>query len=208
MTVSVDEIESKYEAPAGAAFALAEHLAQLAALPQVAGTSGPDEQRLDADYYDTGGLRLIRAGVTLRRRLGGDDAGWHLKLPAGPQTRREIRLPPGDGDTVPGELAELAERYTKGEPLGPVARIATRRQRVILLGPSGESLAEVAADDVSAQTVGEPVTASHWHEVEVELTGGDRELLAAAGQVLRRAGLRPSGWASKLEHALGRRLTR
>jgi CHAD domain-containing protein len=204
MTVSVSETESKFEADT--AFAYQEHLARLRTLPTVAGTSGPDEQLLEADYYDTDDLRLIRAGATLRRRLGGDDAGWHLKLPAGPGTRREIRLPPGDGGTVPGELAGLVQVYARGEPLRPVARIATRRQRVILLGRSGESLAEVAADDVSAQTMGESTTVSRWHEVEVELTGGDRRLLDAAGKLLRQEGLRPSEWAAKLEHAMGRRL--
>jgi CHAD domain-containing protein len=206
MTVSVNETESKYEARPDTPFAYEEYLAQLARLPQVAGTSGPDEQRLEAEYYDTDDLRLIRAGVTLRQRLGGDDAGWHLKLPAGPQTRREIRLPPGDG-TVPGDLAGLVQVYARGEPLRPVARIATRRQRAVLLGRSGESLAEVAADDVSAQTMGESTTVSQWREVEVELTGGDRRLLDAAGEMLRRDGLRPSDWAVKLEHALGRRFT-
>jgi hypothetical protein len=35
-------------------------------------------------------LRLIRAGITLWRRRGGDDAGWHLKLPLGADTRREM----------------------------------------------------------------------------------------------------------------------
>ena len=204
MTVSVNETEIKYETDT--AFAYQEHLTQLGRLPQVAGTSGPDEQRLEAEYYDSGDLRLIRAGVTLRRRLGGDDAGWHLKLPAGPGTRREIRLPPDGSGTVPGELAGLVQGYTRGEPLRPVARIATTRQRMVLLGRSGESLAEVAADDVSAQTMGESATLSQWHEVEVELTGGDRRLLEAAGEMLLREGLRPSQWAAKLERALGDRL--
>jgi inorganic triphosphatase YgiF len=34
----------------------------------VAGTSGP----LEAEYYDTADLRLMRAGITLRRRRGHD----------------------------------------------------------------------------------------------------------------------------------------
>jgi len=43
---------------------------------------------LDATYYDTEDLRLARAHITLRRRVGGSDAGWHLKLPAGRDRRR------------------------------------------------------------------------------------------------------------------------
>jgi CHAD domain-containing protein len=197
MAVNVNETESKYDAPAGAG------LPGLDGLPQVAGTSRPAWEQLEAEYYDTDDLRLIRAGITLRRRRGGDDAGWHLKLPAGTDTRREIRLPPGeDGRPVPDELAGLVRAYTRGRPLRPVARMTTHRQRLTLHGRAGESLAEVAADDVSAQTLGGTTTLSRWQEVEVELTGGDRKLLKAADRLLRRDGLRPAGRSAKLERAL------
>jgi inorganic triphosphatase YgiF len=199
MAVNVKETETKYDAPAGAA------LPRLDGLPRVAGTSGPDEQQLEAEYYDTDDLRLIRAGITLRRRRGGDDAGWHLKLPLGADTRREVRLPLGRaGRRVPDELAELVRVHTRSEPLRPVARITTKRQRLTLLDRSGESLAEVAADDVSAQTLGATTAVSRWHEVEVELTG-DRELLEATDELLRRDGLRRAGRSAKLERALGGR---
>jgi CHAD domain-containing protein len=201
MAVNVNETETKYDAPAGAA------LPRLDGLPQVAGTSRPAGEQLEAEYYDTDDLRLIRAGITLRRRRGGEDAGWHLKLPAGADTRREIRLPPGrGGQRVPGELAGPIRAYTRGEPLRPVARIATSRQRLILLGPAGESLAEVAVDDVSAQTLGDTTTLSSWHEVEVELTGGSPKLLKAADELLRRGGLRPAGRSAKLRRALAGQL--
>jgi len=202
MTVSVSETETKYEAPAGTALPLLGET--LEDLPQVAATTIAAQQQLDAEYYDTGDLRLLRAGVTLRRRSGGDDAGWHLKLPAGPDTRREIRLPGQQGSGgVPDELARLVRVHARGEPLRPVARIATTRRRLILRGGDGQSLAEVAADEVHAQTMGESTTVSRWHEVEVELTGGDRHLLKAADKALRRDGLRPAGRAAKLARALG-----
>jgi CHAD domain-containing protein len=201
MAANVNETEAKYDAPTGAA------LPRLGDLPQVAGSSRPGEEQLEAEYYDTDDLRLIRAGITLRRRRGGHDAGWHLKLPLGADTRRVIRLPPGrTGRRVPSELAELVRVHTRNEPLRPVARITTRRQRLILLDQAGESLAEVAADDVSAQTLGATTTVSSWHEVEVELTGGDRELLEAADERLRHDGLRPAGRSAKLERALGGQL--
>jgi inorganic triphosphatase YgiF len=198
MAVNMNESETKYDAPAEAA------LPRLDGLPQVASTSGPDEERLEAEYYDTDDLRLIRAGITLRRRRGGDDAGWHLKLPLGADTRREIRLPLGRaGRRVPGELDELVRVHTRGRPLRPIARITTRRRRLVLLDRAGESLAKVAADDVSAQTLGDTTTVSRWHEVEVELAGGDRGLLKAADELLRRDGLRRAGRSAKLERALG-----
>lgn len=197
MVVNLRETETKYDVPAHAA------LPGLERLPQVAAVRGPQQQRLEAEYYDTDDLRLIRAGITLRRRSGGGDAGWHLKLPAGADTRREIRRPLGDAACpVPGELAGLVRAHTRDAPLRPVARMTTTRRRLILLDKTGESLAEVAADDVSAQTLGSTTALSRWQEVEVELTGGDRSLLGAADKLLRRDGLRPAGRAAKLERAL------
>ena len=200
MSVTARETETKYEMPEGAV------LPSLDELPQVNGTSGPDEQQLEAEYYDTDDLRLLRAGITRRRRRGGSDAGWHLKLPEGPGTRREIRLPQGQRRQVPRELAQLVRVYTRGAALRPVARLTTRRQTLVLLGEGGESLAEVASDDVSAQTMGDSTTISQWRELEVELTGGDRRLLKAADALLRRDGLRPAGRSAKLQRALAGQL--
>jgi CHAD domain-containing protein len=200
MAATVNETETKYDAPAGAG------LPGLDRLPGVAATSGPEEQRLEAEYYDTDDLRLIRAGITLRRRSGGADDGWHLKLPLGHGTRREIRRPLGTARHVPSDLAALVRVHARGTQFKPVARITTTRQRLILLGEAGDSLAEVAADDVSAQTLGPATALSRWQEVEVELTGGDRRLLQAADELLRHDGLRPAGRAAKLERALSGRL--
>jgi CHAD domain-containing protein len=200
MAVNVNETETKYDAPAGAA------LPGLDRLPRVAAVSGPEEQRLEADYYDTGDLRLIRAGITLRRRSGGADDGWHLKLPLGNGTRRELRRPLGTAGHVPSDLAALVRVHARGTQLRPVARMTTTRQRLILLDEAGDSLAEVAADDVSAQALGPAATQSRWQEVEVELTGGDRRLLQAADELLRHDGLRPARRAAKLERALSDRL--
>jgi CHAD domain-containing protein len=197
MSATVYETEMKYEAPPGTT------VPPLDSLPSVAGTAGPQEQLLEAEYYDTDDMRLMRDGVTLRRRRGGSDPGWHLKLPAGGSTRREIQLPLGRGRQVPARLAGLVRGYTRGEALRPVARISTRRQVVTLIDNAGTSLAEIAADDVSAQTLGEETMISQWAEVEVELTGGRPRLLKAADAQLRRDGLQPSARAAKLERALG-----
>ena len=63
----------------------------------VAAVAPGAEQILDAIYHDTKDLRLLRAGVTLRRRTGGQDAGWHLKLPARPRH-------PGRDTPAPGRV--------------------------------------------------------------------------------------------------------
>ena len=201
MATQIRETERKYEAPPGTP------LPGLDDLPGVATESGPEEQRLEARYYDTEDLRLIRCGVTLRRRQGGSDAGWHLKLPEGGDSRREIQLPLARAARqVPKELGTLVRAFTRGEALAPVAEIKTVRQRVVLLDEAGDSLAEVVDDHVSASTLGRQTELSQWREVEVELTGGGQGLLAAADKRLRRGGLRPAGRQAKLERALASQL--
>ncbi len=48
--------------------------------PGVTVTDGP-ELDLDATYVDTDDLRLVRRGVSLRRRTGEGAPRWTLKLP-------------------------------------------------------------------------------------------------------------------------------
>lgn len=191
------ETEIKYEAAAGVA------LPSFTDLPQVARAEGAAHEQLDADYFDTDDLRLIRAGITLRRRQGGHDAGWHLKLPAGNNARREIRLPLGRSkQRVPEELARLVRVHTRGQELNPVARISTARTRQLLLDGDGAQLAEVASDDVTARALGDAKRVSQWHEIEVELTGGGRDVLDAADRLMQDGGLRRSGQSAKLARAL------
>lgn len=196
MAVTIRETEAKYDAPGGAV------LPQLDVLPQVSGVLPPDDQHLDAVYYDTDDLRLLKAGITLRRRMGGTDEGWHLKLPVGPNTREEVRLPLGSGTHVPAELADLVLARTRGRGLTAVATITTQRRVSTLVDKRGRSLAEVADDAVSARHLRDGSPAELWREVEVELTGGDNTLLAAADVLLRHSGLHRSGRSAKLERVL------
>ncbi len=53
-------------------------------LASVTRVSQSPAQTLDAVYFDTAGHDLAAHRITLRRRTGGTDAGWHLKLPVGP----------------------------------------------------------------------------------------------------------------------------
>ncbi len=203
MALSISETELKYDAPGGIPLPRFERLAE------VARTERPGTEELEAEYYDTADLRLIGAGITLRRRRGGHDQGWHLKLPVSADTRREVRLPLGrSGARVPRELAQLVRVHTRGEPLRPVVLISTTRERLVLLDAAGASLAEVAVDDVRAQRHAgaaglSPAATQQWSEVEVELTGGSRKLLSAADDLLRRSGLTRSASSAKLARALG-----
>ena len=198
------ETERKYDAEAGFA------LPDLAGLDQVAAVTGPQTYRLRAIYFDTTDFRLAAAKITLRRRTGGTDAGWHLKLPAGADSRREVHAPLGRGaSSVPARLAELVTGWTGGQPLRPIARLATTRRLRRLAGRDGEVLAEVADDLVVGSLpapggAGMPEwrEASRWREIEIELVTGPRGLLDSAGGLLRRAGAAPSAAASKLSRLL------
>ena len=93
-------------------------------------------------------------------------------------TRTEIRLPLGRAvRRVPAELADLVRARVRALPLQPVATVTTRRKVTTLVDTAGKSLAEIADDTVSGTRHDDPASASHWRELEVELTGGDGRLL-------------------------------
>ena len=102
-------------------------------------------------YFDTPSRDLAINRVTLRRRTGGLDAGWHLKLPAGPDARTEVRAPldTSDGTTVPTELLDVVLAIVRDRPVSPVARISTTRQVRLLHGADDAVLAEFCDDQVT-----------------------------------------------------------
>ncbi|MFF5138476.1 CYTH domain-containing protein [Streptomyces sp. NPDC013157] len=67
---------------------------------------------LDAVYYDTDYLRPAGSSAALRRRTGGTDAGWHLKLPLSGDSREEVPAPLSD--SLPETLRDLALSRTRG----------------------------------------------------------------------------------------------
>jgi CHAD domain-containing protein len=194
------ETELKYEA--------GDELPSLRDLPGVADVDGPRLERLDAVYFDTADLRLARHGATLRRRTGGEDAGWHLKVSAGGHSRTELRLPldvgPGGAtNTPPDELADLAFGMARGAEIRPVAQVRTARQVWRLVGRKGRQLAEVADDQVSARRLDPEAIESgvdEWHELEIELT--DPGTAKGFDRALRKAGLRRARHSSKLARVL------
>jgi CYTH domain-containing protein len=200
------EIERKYAVGAGF------ELPDLSAVTGVAAVTGPRTYQLTAIYLDTAGLDLAAAKITLRRRTGGTDAGWHLKLPVGADTRREVHAPLGPGtEAVPDHLAGLVARWARGQPLRPIARLQTARTVRKLTDAAGDVLAEVTDDQVTGSLPGQDHAdtnapdappswrvATAWREVEIELASGPAGILDEAGQLLLGAGARPSPAASKL----------
>lgn len=180
----------------------------------VAAAAEPLVFDLNAVYFDTTDLDLLASKLTLRYRTGGEDAGWHLKLPAVADARTEVGLPPENSDfdaltaRVPAVLSDLVLGAARGKDLRPVARIRNRRTVRRYLDPDGTALVEVADDQVTATHLSptpdgwlESGTNS-WRELEVELLAGDRQHLAAVVRLLIGAGATPASSASKLGRAL------
>jgi CHAD domain-containing protein len=179
-------------------------------LSSVARVERSPVQQLDAVYFDTPGQDLAVHRITLRRRTGGPDAGWHLKLPAGADSRTEVRTPLGEAgapdDTVPDELRDVVLAIVRDRPLAPVARISTSRVVDVLYGHDGEALAEFCDDSVRASADGD-AEPQEWREWELELAegmdaDGGATLLDRLANRLFDAGAQPAGHGSKLAKVL------
>ena len=142
-------------------------------LPGVASVAEPVVHELEATYFDTRDLVLAAAEISVRRRTGGHDAGWHVKLPM-EEGRFEVHEPLGRATkTVPKALRQILQTVTRGSALVPVVFIRTRRTAHELLDADGHVLAEVSDDRVTAQDPAGGETAPRaWRELEVELVHG------------------------------------
>ncbi|QFG67534.1 CYTH and CHAD domain-containing protein [Ornithinimicrobium pratense] len=183
-------------------------------------------RRLRAVYLDTPDLLLIRQRITLRRREGGGDEGWHLKLPAQEGSSQEgsgeegsvrwelhapltdgpgrWRVPPGHVEAVAERLGEVwTDRPDAERGLVPVAILRTHRTEVDLLDDEGRVAAVLCDDVVQAEPAGH-----RWRELEVELVGdhgSQDDLLGRIAEHLAVQGVRPANFPSKLSRALGDR---
>nr|WSY54956.1 CYTH and CHAD domain-containing protein [Streptomyces sp. NBC_00886] len=188
------EIERKYESDESG-------LPDLTGVAGVEAVIGKGVVSLDAVYYDTADERLAAASMTLRRRTGGSDAGWHLKVPVAPGVRDEIREPLSD--TVPRSLAGLVRSRVREAELLPVVRLRSDRDVRHLVDAQGRLLAEASVDAVHAERLTDGGGTVQWTEIEVELADDvDPVFLDKVEKRLRKAGVRPSSSSSKLAKAL------
>ena len=180
--------------------------------PAAASARGPvevlAELTMESIYYDTREQDLMRSGACLRRRTGGDDAGWHLELPRGGETREEIQEPlrrRAPSKAVPKHLKLQVQVHARGRKLGPVAVVRTRRIVHRLLSKDGTLLAELCDDHVGAESPSADgsATLSSWRQWELDLIEGSHKLLAAADELLTAAGGKPSASGSSLARAVG-----
>lgn len=164
-----------------------------------------------AVYHDTDELTLFRWGITLRRREGGHDEGWHMKLPvagADGTSRDEMHVPLADGaiGSVPGALVSVVAPLLHELPLRPLISLETVRTPRVLQDASGTDLLEVVDDVVTVRHGGQVV--SVFREIEVEVIAGASpdvaDLMERVCTRLLAAGAEPSS-VSKAASALGPR---
>lgn len=204
-TQSFLEVEAK--------FAVAESTLtpELTRLEEVDSIGEVNNHSLSAIYYDTEDLRLTRNKITLRRRTGGNDDGWHLKVP-GDGGRKEIHAElgePVDGMyRVPDELLGHVRSIIRHNDVEPIAQVDNKRTESTLMR-GGSPVAEFCDDHVTAWSLLPGGTETSWREWEVELAGdmpGTEEgtlLIRHATSLLIGAGARVASSSSKLQSALG-----
>lgn len=159
---------------------------------------------LSATYYDTADLSLTRHRVTLRRRTGGDDDGWHLKLPT-PEGRLELHA--ALGDDIPPTLLAAVAGLVRRRPLSPIVRIDNHREVHLLRDAGGTPVIEFSDDRVSTESFLDGGSASRWREWEAEIVDpeapGAHDRLADVAEACLAAGGVTSSSSSKLARAVG-----
>ena len=178
------------------------------ALPRVrklvpeGGRLDQEVRKLDNTYFDTPDTRLRLFGITLRRRVGGSETGWQLKIPN--RTARMELQSRSRAKTVPPALAHAVAGLVGGDSLDPVASLMTNRTAYQILDADGELVLEIADDQVDSGPPNGESTLRSWREVEVELgPAGKKKDLRRASKLLRTAGATPSAVRTKLDRALG-----
>jgi CHAD domain-containing protein len=168
----------------------------------------PDHERavlhepvvLSAIYFDTDAHTLLDAQITVRRRSGGADEGWHLKEPdPSPSTRGELQVPIGSGDAVPEAiLTRLVDRFGPVR-LHPVFVVRTERTASDVF--DGDQFVVELDHDVVVAVDLTTFEGAVWQEVEVEVHS-EGAATADVTSALLAAGATLSPYPSKLAHGI------
>ncbi len=202
MTEEHREIERKLRVDA---------LFRLPTLTDVAGVASVEALptvTLHNHYFDTPDLRLFRWGITLRRREGGGDEGWHLKIPvtgADPGARDEIRAPLQP--ELPDSLRRLITAFVREEEPGALVTLRTERTPYLLRDGDGNPRGELVDDAVTV--LDGDRTVATFRELEVEAIPDaegclDEAFIDRVAEALAESGADPSTM-SKAAAALGPR---
>ncbi|GGG04880.1 putative adenylate cyclase [Rhodococcoides trifolii] len=193
------EIETKYDV------GIETPVPDLHGVKAVRSVSPPELTHPSSTYFDTRDFDLTRRRITLRRRTGSSDAGWHIKLPVSADERLEVRSPlsaGGNDHQVPDDVIGQVRALIRGKDLVPVAHIETRRTITRIATAESEHAAELCDDAVTAKNLLADTT-TQWREWEVELVEGDRKILKKLDTYLLAHGAETGSSPSKLSRALG-----
>jgi CHAD domain-containing protein len=170
-------------------------------------TGEPEQQVLDARFFDADDLRLLRMGVTFRHRTGeGDpDGRWTLKIPVATEglalDRLEIEVD-GPPSPAPEHMLAAVRGALRGAELVEVAHLQTHRTR-IPIEDAGDRPLGVLSDDVVTALDGDHV-ALRFREIEIEAApGAPDSVIDTVVEVLRAAGAGEPDNVPKLARALG-----
>ncbi|MGK0722198.1 CYTH domain-containing protein [Leucobacter sp. W1478] len=222
------EVERKYAVTSKAEFPRSPAFAAVGLRP-----IEPESFTLEATYFDTSEASLGQQRIAVRKRVGGKDEGWHMKL-KGADGSRELVWPLAD-EMPDGLLREIVDRI--GEQgvhrLIAVATMRTVRTIVRVQGftsptatSAGSALAVHGASDADdlpdesgqandwlVELADDRVVATNalsgeetsWREWEAELAPGAAiELFELVEPLLIGAGAERVRGTSKLQRAMGR----
>ncbi|MDO5076000.1 CYTH and CHAD domain-containing protein [Corynebacterium sp.] len=169
-----------------------------------------ETHELSAVYYDTPDLRLTRHKITLRRRTGGTDSGWHMKLPASHgrvELHADLTEPEYGEYVVPCDLLFPVRAIVRDVPLEPIAQVDNVRKEFALTDIDGKLVGEFCDDRVTSWSLlphGQRQTWREWEfEVGEEYLDDIERTLGSATKLLEAAGATQSKSPSKLVAALG-----
>lgn len=176
-------------------------------LAAVHAVGSPQEYTLRAEYFDTAELDLSQARIALRRRVGGKDAGWHIKRQV-QGGREEIHAPLSDA--IPDHiLHKLPAKFQDRQTLAKIAQIDNHRTEYLLYDAAGQAIAEFCDDQVrTVSYVSEQPHEQQWREWEVEITTAGQEtgfgeaFLTAVATLCQQKGAQHCPDASKLQRTL------
>lgn len=206
MGESVSELSQALEVEVKYAASPTTELPDLSSIVGVEAVASTVVHSLSARYYDTADLRLTRAKITLRRRTGGKDEGWHLKLPS---DKGRIEMGAPLSDTPSTDILNPVRAIIRDLPLQVIAQVDNERHEHALADAEGRILAEFCDDHVTSWSLLPGGIKQEWREWELELTADGQEseraadLLDSAKAVFATVGAVPSQSPSKLAAALG-----
>jgi CHAD domain-containing protein len=151
-----------------------------------------ETRTFSSTYYDTPDRRLLRAGITLRRRVEHGLGVWQLSLPAA-NSRLELEDPGGPG-SPPSSISDVLSGILRDRAVEPIATMRTHRR-----GRRVDGVA-VTVDDV--EIIDGHAVVDRFTEIEAELLDGPPAAVERVGRRLEKLGARSAAGLTKLAHAV------